>query len=201
MNISKITCCLFFIVIFINSCSHSNDFKYYEIENEEVVFIDNNQSSYEVGDTLWLNINIESKQNGKIAEQNEIISDREIDIFNLTKATETFFGFSVFQINEENFSELALDPDNVIEEMGRLNVGSSEDTSLLGVAPYSDGKYQLHVGIPLENAGNYFLANSGNGLGRSRLTFNPTNGAGINVNFITKIRNSDSDGRFYFTVN
>jgi len=197
MNISKITIYLFFIAIFITSCSDSNDYEYYDIENQEVVFIDNNQSSYEVGDILWFNMNIASKQNEKSTV-------KEINIFNLTRATETFFGFSVFQVNDEDFSPLAFDQDNIIEEIGKLNVvfyEEPENTKLLGVAPYSDGNYLLRIGIPLEKAGNYFLANDGVGEGKQGLTFNPTNGKNIQLNFITKISNSDSDGRFYFTVN
>ena len=197
MNISKITTYLFFISIFITSCSDSNDFQYYDIENQEVVFIDNNQSSYEVGDILWFNMNIESKQNEKS-------TDKEINIFNLTEATETFFSFSVFQINDEDFSPVAFNQDNIIEEIGKLNIGFNEEpqnTRLLGVAPYSDGNYVLRIGIPLENTGNYFLANDGVGSGKQGLTFNSNNGENKQINFTTKISNSDSDGRFYFTVN
>jgi hypothetical protein len=197
MNISKILMSLFFISIFITSCSNSDDSGYYDIENLEVVFIDNNQSSYEVGDILWFNMNISSIQN-------EESTDKQIDIFNLTKATETFFGFSVFQIKDEDFSPLAFNQDNIIEEVGKLNVvfyEEPENTKLLGVATYNDGNYQLRIGIPLENSGNYFLANDGVGSGTQGLTFNTNNGKNIQVNFSTKIRNSDSDGRFYFTVN
>ena len=197
MNNLKITIYLILISLFIINCSESNDYEYFQIENQDVVFIDNDQSSYDVGDILWFNINIAS-------EQNEDSTDKQIDIFNLTKATETFFSFSVFQINDENFSPLVFDQNDITEEVGKLNVvfyEEPENTRLLGVAPYSDENYMLRVGIPLENPGSYFLANDGVASGGQSLTFNPTNGKNVQISFSTKIRNSDSEGRFYFTVN
>ncbi|MGJ8734650.1 MAG: hypothetical protein ACSHW4_15955 [Cellulophaga sp.] len=196
MKTLKITLILFFMAIFFVSCSNSEDSEFYNLENREVVYVDDSKSTYEVGDILWLNMNVESKQN-------DDRSDKEIDIYNLTNASETFYGFSVFLIEDDNFSPVTLEQENLVEEIGKLNLSVNtvpENSELLGVAPYSEGNYKLRVGIKLEKAGNYFLANASLGLGEQMLTFNPTNGKDVQINFHTKIRNSDANGRFLFTV-
>lgn len=196
MKILKIAFNLILITIFFTSCSNSDDSEFYNLENREVVYVDDDKVTYEVGDTLWFNMKVESKQN-------DDKSDKEIDIYDLTKALETFYGFSVFLIEDDNFSPVTFKQENLVEEIGRLNLTVNavpEDSELLGVAIYSDGSYKLRGGIKLDKVGNYFIANAGLGLGEQILTFNPANGKDVQINFHTKIKNSDTDGRFYFTV-
>ncbi|MEM7380127.1 MAG: hypothetical protein AAF361_02885 [Bacteroidota bacterium] len=185
------------LLSFLTNCSESSDQNYLQIMNENVVFVDDDQSSYETGDYLWFNMDISTIQT-------EIRSEKTIDIFNLTEAKETFFGFSIYQVNGEEHSPLEFNRTAFLIDNGRLNVRSNDDlssTDLLGVAFFEDGIYKMRVGIPLEDSGQYFIANSGLGSGDQGLTFNPTNGSDIQIDFTTKIRSSGDDGRFYFEVN
>lgn len=180
----------------ITSCSDSDIPNPIIINNENAVFVDENQSVYEVDDLLWLNINISTIQE----DQDGTIRD----IFELTKANETFAGFSLFEVDGESFTPIEFEEKDIAIEKGHLNVNDDAETAntrLLGVARYNDGIYEMRVGIPLKSIGEFFLANPELGSGNKSMVFNPTNGSDIDIQLSTKIQGSNSDGRYYITVN
>lgn len=179
------------------SCEDSNELNFFEIRNENVVFVDDDRSVFEQGDYLWFNIDVPRVQTDRI-------SQKDIDIFKMTRADATFFGFSLFKTDGDNFSPSRFEADEIMIETGNLHVIDYEEpanTRLLGVADFNDGAYKMRVGIPLESNGQFFLANSGTGTGTQGMSFNPTNGSDAQISLSTKIRNSDPEGRYHITVN
>ena len=195
MNLSRIL--FLFTSFFVLSCSESNDRTTYEIKSESVVFIDDNKSTFEQGDYLWFNINIPSNQT-------DDLSGKSLDIFELTKANETFFGFSLFAVNGDGFTPVRFEAEDLVIEKGLVNVidyREPANTELLGVAQYLNRTYEMRVGIPLNTIGEFFLANATLGSGTQGMAFNPTNGSDIQISLSTKIQGSNPEGRYYITVN
>ncbi|WP_422079982.1 hypothetical protein [Ulvibacterium sp.] len=178
-------------------CEDSNELNFFQIRNENVVFVDDDRSVFEQGDYLWFNIDIPTVQTDRISE-------KDIDIFKMTRADATFFGFSLFEADGDSFTPLRFETDEIIIEKGILNVidyREPANTELLGVADFNNGTYGMRAGIPLKSNGQFFLANSPSGSGGQDMGFNPTNGSNAQIRISTKIRNSDSEGRYHITVN
>ncbi len=175
-------------LILLTSCSE--DGKFYLVENGEVLYVDNDKSTYLRGELLWLNIKIQKNQQDKN-------SNSEIDIFNLTGATETFVGLSLFSSENMNGSAVELNPEAIQVEKGSMIIVEN-NSKILGRAIYQNGFYEMRIGIPLDSTGNFFIANSGIASGGQGLAFN-SNSAN-EVQFNTSIRNSNEEGRFEFTV-
>ncbi|RKN81317.1 hypothetical protein [Ulvibacterium marinum] len=179
------------------SCEDSDELNLFEIRNENVVFVDDDRSVFGQGDYLWFNINVPTMQTDAFFE-------RGVDIYKMTRADATFFGFSLFEADGDSSTPLRFGADEIIIETGDLHVTGFEEsanTKLLGVANFSSGTYKMRVGIPLESNGQFFLANSETGVGGQGMSFNPKNGSDAQITLSTKIRNSDSEGRYHITVN
>lgn len=175
------------LFLFISCSEDENNF--YLVKNPEAIFIDDNQSIYSKGDLLWLNIEIPTKQKDER-------SDSEIDIYDLTRAVETFIGLSIFQEKDSQINAVPLDLSKIEIDLGSVII--QDNSEILGRAMYENGRYQMRIGIPLVNPGNYFLANSGNAFGTQTLVFN--NDRNNSIQFSTRIRDSNVDGRFEFVV-
>ncbi|MCE2612310.1 hypothetical protein LVD13_04940 [Flavobacteriaceae bacterium D16] len=194
----KLSRLLFLLTSFlVLSCSESNNRTTYEIKSENVVFIDDDKTTFEQGDYLWLNIKIPSTQV-------DDLTGRSLDIFELTKANETFFGFSLFAENGDGFTPVRFEVADIEIQKGLLNVidyREPANTELLGVAQYMNGNYEMRAGIPLNTIGKFFLANTELGSGTQGMAFNPANGSDIQISLSTKIQSSNSEGRYYLSVN
>lgn len=175
-------------LILLSSCSE--DGKFYLVENHGVIYIDDDKSTYLKGELLWLNIKIQKNQQDKN-------SNSEIDIFNLTGATETFVGLSLFSSENSNGSAVELNAETIQVDKGSMIIVEN-NSKILGRAIYQNGFYEMRIGIPLDNTGNFFIANSGMAIGGQGLAFNSN--SPNEVQFNTSIRNSNEEGRFELTV-
>lgn len=178
---------LFFLLI-LTSCSKEEN-KFYLVENSEVLYIDDDKSIYSKGDIFWLNMIIPETQMDQI-------TNSEIDIFQLTGAEETFVGLSIYDNNDSEINTVVLNPDLFQVELGSFVI--QDNLKILGRAVYQNGSYRMRIGIPLNTSGEFFLANSDIAGGTQSLAFN-TNGNN-NIQFNTRIRSSNGEGRFNFVV-
>jgi hypothetical protein len=176
------------VMLFV-SCSDEES-NFYSVENAEVLYIDDDKATYSKGELLWLNLKIPKNQEDKV-------SNSEIDIFGLTGATETFVRLSLFSAENQDTRAIELNPELIEVEMGSM-LTQENNTQILGRAIYQNGVYEMRIGIPLETSGNFFLANSELARGNQGLAFNTNTGR--EIQFSTRIRNSNEEGRFEFTV-
>lgn len=192
LRVVSVACCFWAA-----SCSDSDGPNTFEIRNEQVIYIDNDQSAFEQGDYLWFNIRIPTSQT-------DAATGKALDIYRLTKASDTFFGFSLFALDADGAVPVRFEAGEIIIETGNLNVidyREPANTELLGVAHYNDGQYEMRAGIPLKNKGEFFVANSQLGAGTQGMAFNPANGSDFQITLTTKIQGSDTDGRYFISVN
>ncbi|MFS4418632.1 hypothetical protein [Maribacter sp. 2307ULW6-5] len=132
-------------------CPVENDpvFERYEASVPDAVFVDNDQTAYRVGDTLWINLGLPSQLTD--------VNGLPLDLVELTEATEAFASFGLFLKTEfDNDAQLNLSENEIVEEIGTLST-NEYDSQLGSAALLFDGVYQARHGILLPQAGEFIL--------------------------------------------
>jgi len=177
------------LVMILTGCSE--DFKSYQVQVDNALFVDNDQSIYQKGDLLWLNINIPK-------EQIDTKTGKTIDIYDLTDVYDAIFTFSLYSIGDTEFESVTLDFNNIEVNKGGIYLTDEVKLAVVAGYDYYNGVYDVRVGIPLKDIGNYFIANGLTGSGNFEISFSSEN---HEVHFSTNIKNADTEGRFHLTVN
>lgn len=189
MKLTQFTIILALVAFSCQSCS--DDLTSYNVEEENTIFVDNNQSLYQKGDLLWLNINIPK-------EQIDTKTGKTIDIYDLTDVYDAIFTFSLYSIGDTEFESVTLDFNNIEVNKGGIYLTDEVKLAVVAGYDYYNGVYDVRVGIPLKDIGNYFIANGLTGSGNFEISFSSEN---HEVHFSTNIKNADTEGRFHLTVN
>ncbi len=188
MKLSQLTSFLSLIVLLFHSCS--DDLTSYNVVDENAIFIDNDQTMYQKGDLLWLNINIPK-------EQIDAKTGKTIDIYELTEVYDALFTFSLFSIKDAEVSRVVLDIKNIEVNKGGIYI---QDEVKLGISAgydYYNDVYDVRVGITLIEIGEFYIANGLSEIGKFEMSFTSEN---HDVLYSTTIKNSDAEGRFHLTV-
>ncbi|SHH61796.1 hypothetical protein [Winogradskyella jejuensis] len=167
------------------------------VQNDTIISVENNQTTYDVGDTIVIETVIENDQ-------------LTIDNLNITLSD-----FTYAEIGESRaFHQLALYKETAFESVVQIPLNESSievnsgdvrlNNQLIEVISLYDGNtFRSKFSIRLLESGTFYLAGP-------RLLFNNSGGeTTINVgvyekgfvDITSKIINSDEDGKFVFTVN
>lgn len=143
--------CLLFILCTSFQCSDEPepDFKEYRAISLESISITNDQTSFMVGDTLWINIKIPNTIKDSDGEQ--------LNINQLTDASEAFTYFVLlFKTQYENLARISISENEIINEIGLL-LPETYDSQLRSEAILIDGFYTAKHGILLQEPGTFTL--------------------------------------------
>lgn len=198
MKIVKLTSLfVLFLVIFTGCNTNDNSFYY-----EEYLTIPNltqiqTQSSYVVGDYLYINSSINRLQTE--SGQNTLLDLRK------STGNATSFDFTYLiekQIDATNWALVDASPANIILTTGGFTYETGNFYNANAVFnPISD-KYEFRAGIKLTSAGNYRLSFGYNSSSTDSVEYR-SNSVGTNLfmNINSPISNLNADGYYTFTVN
>ncbi|KPM31718.1 Hypothetical protein I595_2213 [Croceitalea dokdonensis DOKDO 023] len=124
----------------------------YEVQQNQLVFVDGDRFNYAVGDTLWLNVQVPQRVIDEITGQS-------YDIFEITGATEARISLKLEK--ESSFTKPFLvnfSQEDLVLEAGVFQIPEFETTQLALDVNYQDDAYRLRIGFLLKEAGVYQLS-------------------------------------------
>ena len=189
----KIATLLFSFILLCASicCSPEEDFnyEYYNYEVPNLITIQNETTSLEVGDTLWIKTSVPLKiQNS---------SGSDVNISELVGGSGlAYVQFSVLQ--QSNFDiplPIRLSDNEIIVQTGEAQTYNDQ----LSATAELDGEFfESLLGVKLKNRGSFYLSSDVYNNGIPTIYLNTRNGNSVNI--ATTIVGADGDNKFHFTV-
>lgn len=164
------------------------------LENYNLVKIQDNVTSLNLGQTLYINTLIENQQIDS-QENTFLISDFDSTQYPLS------YELSLYRLNSYgNLDQVNLNENSIEILNGQTNITENSNNSNIIVFPYLQGnQYVNSFGLTLLDTGTYFLGRNNfyNNEGTFFIYSNNENGS---VQITTKIVNSNVDGLYEFVV-
>lgn len=171
-------------------CSVEDDFDYdyYQFEIDNLIFIDENETSFTSGDTIWINTEIP-------AELTDVMGDS----YNLNTLTEqTELSYHTLTLYERtgfvNPAVISLSESEIIVEEGLVNLSNE----FITVNPIFNGSvYSSRFGVVLNATGEYYFA-SFYDTNKNEIYLDSNNNTQVYIE--TTINESNTNNQYEFLV-
>jgi len=175
-------------------CSGEDD--YYaptiDITNDTIITVENNQNTFAIDDFIVIDATIFDNQ---VTESGAIV---ELSNYDYGEINQSFYQHDLALYKYTNFGTVVKIP-LLIEHLNVINGEIIINNTTISIRSFFDGaQYRSTFGIQLLEAGEYFIADAHNDLNSVEI-----NGGDSNLGFVkirSKIVNSNTDGRYEFTV-
>jgi len=172
-------------------CPPEDDFnyEYYNFEVTELISIENQSASLEVGDTLWVKTTV------PLIVQN--ISGSDVNISQLVgESSLAYIQFSVFQkSNFDNPVPIRFSEDELVLTKGEIQASND---AIIATAILNGSTFESYFGIKIKNSGNYFITSDIYNNGVPTIYLDTRNGNSVNI--ATSIVGADAENKYQFTV-
>lgn len=166
-----------------------NNYEYYNFEVADLISIENESPSFEVGDTLWVKTSV------PLIIQNSSGSD--VNISQLVGGTSlAYVQFSVFQqSNFDNPLPIRLSEDEIVVRTGQAQIYNEYFNA---TAELNGESFESYFGIKLKNSGSFFISSDIYNNGMPTIFLDTRNGNSVNI--ATSIVRANAQNRYNFTV-
>ncbi|TYB76630.1 hypothetical protein ES676_04610 [Bizionia saleffrena] len=177
-------------------CPEEDDYNghNYTVENDALLSVEGNVSTLNLGDTLYFETAISDTQS-KTTNENISISD-------FTQSGEPItYSLLVYKLNSYgNFDRITLNDDSITTIEGSVFVVEDPNNPYLQLKTVlTENTYKNKFGVTVLEAGTYYIGGDYNTY-NGKIGIYTTNEFGT-LNITTKIVNSNTEGRYIFTIN
>lgn len=172
------------------------NYSYTEIENNNLIQVADNQTVFNVDETLYISTNIPNEQirtTGETVLLTDYITLNTVD---------NFYYFNIYLYKETAYGtfaliELSVDALEVIEGQATI-----DNQSLFIQNNFNNNAFNSNFGIQLIESGRYYLAGNANNYysDSETIRISANNYGNNSVTIFSNIINSNTEGRYYFTV-
>ncbi|TYC14177.1 hypothetical protein ES677_06440 [Bizionia gelidisalsuginis] len=177
-------------------CPEEDDYNghNYTVENDALLSVEGNVSTLNLGDTLYFETAISDTQS--------TTTNENISISDFTQSGEPItYSLLVYKLNSYgNFDRITLNDDSITTIEGSVFVVEDPNNPYLQLKTVlTENTYKNKFGVTVLEAGTYYIGGDFNTY-NGKIGIYTTNEFGT-LNITTKIVNSNTEGRYIFTIN
>ncbi|MBQ0768701.1 MAG: hypothetical protein KBT58_05375 [Bizionia sp.] len=176
-------------------CPEDDDYngRNYTIENDNLLSVENNITTYNLGDTLYFETAISNTQN--------TTTNESISIIDFTQNGEPItYSLLVYKLNSYgNLDRLVLNEDSITAIEGSVLVIEDPNNPYLQLQTVlTENSYKNKFGVTLLEPGTYYIGGDYNAYNGKIGIYTYNEFGSLNIN--TKIVNSNTEGLYVFTI-